>query len=90
MNQIKENKNLFEASFKTMWHEIKTWSYLEFKKREIEIERFQNDVFRSSHQRYSVKIGELKNFVNFTRKHLCWSLFLTKLQASGPPLFGLT
>ena len=22
----------------------------------------------------------LKNFANFTRKHLCWSLFLTKLQ----------
>ena len=26
------------------------------------------------------KIGVLKNFENFTRKHLCWSLFLIKLQ----------
>ena len=24
------------------------------------------------------KIGVLKNFVNFTGKHLCWSLFLIK------------
>ena len=27
------------------------------------------------------KIDILKNFVNFTAKHLCWSLFLIKLQA---------
>ena len=26
----------------------------------------------------------LKNFANFTGKHLCWSLFLIKLQAQGP------
>ena len=27
------------------------------------------------------KIGALKNFAYFTEEHLCWSLFLTKLQA---------
>ena len=27
------------------------------------------------------KIGLLKNFANFTRKHLCWSFFFIKLQA---------
>ena len=27
------------------------------------------------------KIGVLKNFANFTEKHLCWCLFLIKLQA---------
>ena len=26
-------------------------------------------------------LGVLKNFAMFTRKHLCWSLFLIKLQA---------
>ena len=26
------------------------------------------------------KIGVLKNFANFTRKYLCWSFFLIKLQ----------
>ena len=31
---------------------------------------------RSSHQRYSVRKGVLKNFANFTGKQLCWSLFL--------------
>ena len=25
------------------------------------------------------KIGALKNFANFTGKHLCWNLFLIKL-----------
>ena len=28
-----------------------------------------------------VKIDVLKNFPNFTGKHLCWSLFLINLQA---------
>ena len=31
---------------------------------------------RSSHQRYSVRKGVLKNFAYFTGKQLCWSLFL--------------
>ena len=33
-------------------------------------------VFRSSHWRCSVKIGDLKNFTKFTGKQLCQSLFL--------------
>ena len=32
---------------------------------------------RSSHQRCSIKKAILKNFVIFTGKRLCWSLFLT-------------
>ena len=36
---------------------------------------------RSSHRRYSLKKGVLKNSSNFTGKHLCWSLVLIKLQA---------
>ena len=39
---------------------------------------------RSSHLRCSVKKGVLKNFSNFTRKHLCWRLFLIKLQVFRP------
>ena len=30
------------------------------------------------------KKGILKNFANLTGKHMCWSLFLIKLQAWGP------
>ena len=26
------------------------------------------------------KLGVLKNFVNSTKKHMCWSLFLIKLE----------
>ena len=28
------------------------------------------------------KIGDFKYFANFAEKHLCWCLFLIKLQAS--------
>ena len=33
----------------------------------------------SNHRRCSVKKGVLEKFTNFTRKHLCWSLFLINL-----------
>ena len=39
---------------------------------------------RSSHWSYSVKIGVLKYFANFTEKHLCWSLFLTASSGLQP------
>ena len=39
-----------------------------------------SQVFRSSRLQMFVKIGVLKNLANFTGKHLCWSLFLIKLQ----------
>ena len=34
-------------------------------------------------RRCSVKKVVLKNFADFTGKHLCWSLFLIKLYAPG-------
>ena len=34
------------------------------------------------------KKGVLKNSTNFTGKHLCWGLFLIKLQALGLKLFS--
>ena len=36
--------------------------------------------YRSSHSQMFFKIGVLKKSAHFTRKHLCWSLFLIKLQ----------
>ena len=38
-------------------------------------------IFRSSRSQMFFKIGVLKNFANFTAKHLCWSTFFIKLQA---------
>ena len=35
---------------------------------------------RSCHSQMSLIISVLKNFAIFTGKHLCWSLFLIKLQ----------
>ena len=39
-------------------------------------------LFRSSHQRCSVRKVILRNFAKFAGKHLCQSLFLTKLLAA--------
>ena len=38
-------------------------------------------LFRSSHQRWSIIKGVLRNFAKFTGKHLCKSLFLLQPQA---------
>ena len=38
-------------------------------------------VYRSICWQMFFKMGVLKNFTNFTRKHQCWSLILVKLQA---------
>ena len=43
--------------------------------------------FRGSHRRFSVKKSVLKNCSIFTGKHLCWTIFLTKLQARRSQLF---
>ena len=40
----------------------------------------ENGIIRSSHPRHSIK-GVLKNFVKFTGKYLCQSVFLITLQA---------
>ena len=40
-------------------------------------------IFRGSHQRCSIETGVLRNFVKFTGKHLCQSVFFNKAQAWG-------
>ena len=40
--------------------------------------------FRSSHQRWSVKKGALKNFSKFAEKHLYWSPFFNKVAGLTP------
>ena len=42
--------------------------------------------YRSSRSQIFFKIGVLKNFSNFTRKHLCRSFFLIKLQTRWPAI----
>ena len=42
---------------------------------------------RSSRSQIFLKIGVLKNYKNFTEKHLCWSLLLAKLQALGLQIY---
>ena len=45
---------------------------------------FTLSIFRSSHQRCSMKKGVLRNFAKFTEKHLCQSLFFNKVTALRP------
>ena len=42
----------------------------------------------SSYSQMSFEIGVPKIFAVFPGKHLCWSLFLVKLQAWNPPTQG--
>ena len=41
-------------------------------------------VVRKKHPLLEIQIGILKNFTTFTGKHMCWSLFLIKLQGYSP------
>ena len=41
-------------------------------------------IYRSSHRRCSLKTGTLKNFADFSGKHMCWSLLLIKSQIWRP------
>ena len=43
-----------------------------------ELSCFSGTLFRSSHQRCSMKKGVRENFAKFTGKHLCQSLFVNK------------
>ena len=45
------------------------------------------DLVRSSYLKCSVKKDVFKNFENFTRKALCWSLFVIKLHACNKTSF---
>ena len=44
-------------------------------------------IYGSSHRRYSIKKGVLKNFAKFTGKHLCRSLFFKKVASLRPTTF---
>ena len=41
-------------------------------------------IFKSSHQRYSLKKAVLRNFANSTGKHMCQSLFFNKVAGLRP------
>ena len=40
--------------------------------------------YRSSRPEVFYKLGSLKSFVKFTRKHLCWNLFFNKVAGLKP------
>ena len=55
--------------------------YIFFK---IALTKVSNAYIRSSHGRCSINKGNLRNFVKFTGKHLCQSLFLKKVAGLKP------
>ena len=61
--------------------------YLEFSIEKTEAKTLHGDcclLFQKQSQEVFCKKGVLKNFANFTGKHLWWSLFLIKLPAFRP------
>ena len=71
--------------------ESKTWrilhsqyTYFFISSRFISNQPPECNLFRSSHQRCSIKIGVLKNLTKFTGKHLCQSLFFNKVAGLRP------
>ena len=54
--------------------------FREYTKSPMTWKRLIWQIIRSSRSQMFFKIGVLKNFANFTGKHLCWSLFFKKLQ----------
>ena len=67
----------FDCRLFDFWFENKLFQFLS-----ISMSFFRSipDKFRSSRSQRFLKISVLKNFANFTGKHLCWSLFLIKRQ----------
>ena len=88
-------KKLYESKFlvrgyifKLVYHcEVSRWSEICFA-RDIAKNFFNRLllllILKSWYPRCSVEKGVLKNFTNFTGKHLSWSPFLIKLQGWGP------
>ena len=51
------------------------------------VEKILHAICRSSHRRWSVRKGVLRNFAKFTGKHLCQSFFFNKIAGSGLQLY---
>ena len=69
---------------KIIWHRQLQVNFERFVRTVFCFEKFNFVVFfciisRNNHWKCSVKKAVLKNFANFTGKHLFWSLFLIKL-----------
>ena len=62
-----------------------TWCFID-----LAFQKLADNFFmeRSSHRRCSVKKDVLRNFKDFTGKHLCWSLSLIKLHVCNHLIWG--
>ena len=80
---MNSQNNKFQCSGLNNKNKLKTTYYVFFyaKKRDG---KQKTAVSRSRCSQMFFKMDVLKNFANFIGKHLCWSLFLIKLQAWRP------
>ena len=53
-------------------------------------ERTLASIYRSNHQKCSIKKGVLRNFTTFTGKHLSQSLLFNKVAGLGTPFLQIT
>ena len=63
---------------------VKMWHIKAFKIFEFFISVNFKSPYKSSHWRFSVRKGVLRNFAKFTGKHLCQSLYLNKVADLRP------
>ena len=84
--------SLFKCGFDTMtnkwffkwfrnWYDARLPETVNDSINDSVIRRAMNDLMRSSRLQMFFKVCVLKNVVVLTEKHLCWNLFLIKLQA---------
>ena len=57
------------------------WFWKSLSRKKVLNQHFLKSLHVTSHTQMFFKIGVLRNIAIFTEKHLCWSLFLIKLQA---------
>ena len=95
MRHLSEGRRLFQCGYPKVRRLLEEIRYVRFFNVMEEQEVFkklwkllfyfiQKTLFRSSRSQMFFKIDVLKNFVIFTGKHLCRSLFLIKLQTWRP------
>ena len=78
---VRASKNRKCTIPKITWDNLKVWPlYFLF----VSIHNGGIGTFQKQPREVFFKKRFLKNFASFTRKHLCWNLFLIKLNDFGP------
>ena len=86
---LKEAYNIKKLVIRTYQHLLLEEIHTEKKNAKVKacLENLTRNIFRSSRPGVFCEKGVLRNFVNFTGKHLCQSLFFNKVAGLGLQLY---